>query len=66
MNGHDEMYALYEKGGQGAVYGYATKHPDKFESEWTICEPCEDHTPTLKGEDNCAVCWSEREPTQQP
>jgi hypothetical protein len=53
-----ELYHLYETGGQYAVYDYATKHPDKFESKWTYCEPCDNDTPTIKGDDSCAVCGS--------
>ena len=54
------LYNIYHKGGQYAVYRYAEAHPKEFEKRWTHCEPCEDLTPTIKGDDSCAVCGTRR------
>ena len=55
-----KLYDLYQKGGQCAVYRYAEAHTEEFEKKWTRCEPCEDLTPTIKGDDSCAVCGTRR------
>lgn len=49
-----EAVALYEKGGQWAVYEYAKR---KNITSWDICIPCEDRTPNTE-DSSCLVCGS--------
>ena len=51
----DEIcYAIYQKGGQSAVFDYTLKHKD---IKWEYCEPCECESPFDKG--CCLVCGSD-------
>ena len=57
----DVLENLYQIGGQQSVYDYVSKnHRDWF---WTLCDPCEDVTPTwaLPEYSICAVCFSVKE-----
>jgi len=54
----ETLYAIYEQGGQYAVYDYVNEnHPDWT---WSPCEPCEDETPDDPDGD-CAVCGTGKE-----
>lgn len=56
----DRLLYIYNKDGQHGVYDYVKReHPDWA---WSLCEPCEDTTPTW-GE-VCAVCWTSKENIQ--
>lgn len=53
-----KLIKIYEENGAGAVFDYAQKNGSQFERSFSLCAPCEDETPTIKGDDCCAVCGS--------
>lgn len=58
------LVRIYDKHGQYGVYRFAYEHPGEFEKQWSDCIPCEDTTPTVKGDNTCAVCGSLRKDYQ--
>lgn len=52
----DRLVALYEQGGQSAIYDYVNAHHPDW--AWARCDRCDDDTPTWAGV--CAVCFDTR------
>lgn len=50
----DVLLSAYDKGGQSSVYAHTNEYHPNW--SWSLCESCEDTTPTWDGV--CAVCWS--------
>jgi hypothetical protein len=57
---YKKLVGIYEENGAGAVFDYAQKNGSQFERSFSLCAPCEDETPTIKGDECCAVCGSVR------
>ena len=57
---YKKLVGIYEENGAGAVFDYAQKNGSQFERRFSLCTPCEDETPTIKGDECCAVCGSVR------
>jgi hypothetical protein len=58
MSDTETLYAIYEEGGQYAVYDWVRENRPAW--PWTRCEPCEDITPT-DDDGDCAVCATPKE-----
>ena len=57
---YKKLVSIYDKHGQSGVYSYAHQNPAIFKEDWEDCEPCEDTTPTIRGDSCCSVCGSVR------
>jgi hypothetical protein len=55
------LYGIYEKKGYTGVFDYKIENPRYFWSYDTFCGACEMHTPTILGDNTCAVCSSLRD-----
>lgn len=54
----EKLIKIYEDNGAGAIFDYAQNNGSQFEYGFSLCAPCEGETPTIKGDDCCAVCGS--------